>query len=455
MNHRDREILEMAALCQRIVENRAKDKIGLFKPSPKQLEYMTSTSKVVLLQAGNRFGKTCGGITDDIKFALGRHPYQTHEPPVIIWVVGVDFTNHVKSVLLPTLFEWCPEDEIESITKDPPIIKFKNGSKIYFKSSDSGRARFQGAKIHRLHIDEEIDKDVVEECRARLIDYGGQMKVTLTPITGAQWVRDLAKHPDTHVIRASMLDNPYIDKEAAEDFLATLPEAIRITREAGDFLALSGIIYPEIQDPIYWIKPHERPIDRDANIIMITDPGYRTTASLWIAVCPDDSIIVFQEYYGHERSIIQNSRAIHKMEKHIVNRITRRLIDPAAKQKTAQGGNNSTRDLYLKEGLRFDYAKNDVLAGIFNVKNYLQITDTGFPRIVFWDTLTLLREEFETYIWAEPGTGDKEHPRKGDDHLLDNLRYGLFSKPTFESQEYLRRSWLRDELDEGEEIVTI
>lgn len=409
--------LRLKAMAKHKQWEMANDKVGLFHPYDKQAQFLNSKAKIVVFLAGNRSGKTAVGMANNILYALGRHPVQIHKPPVVIWVVSIDFTNHVKSVLLPTFFEWCPENEIKQITKDPPMVEFKNGSVIFFKSSDSGSERFQGAKIHLLHIDEEIKPDVVEECQARLIDYAGLMRVTVTPVRGAHWVKELTKKPNVEVIRANMLDNPHIDEASANEFLDGLPPDMRKTRASGDFLALSGIIYPEHLDGRYWVNPHEYPIHRDANIIFIMDTGFRVTACLWIEVKPDDSLVVFQEYYGKERSVIENASAISKMELHIRPRITQRLIDPASSQRTTS--HNSAQDQYRNEGINCEHAQNDVLAGIFEVKNYMNFQDNGEPRIKFWNTLKHLREEFGEYIWADPGSEDVEKPRKGNDHVQD------------------------------------
>jgi len=254
--------------------------------------------------------------------------------------------------------------------------------------------------------------------------------------------------------RGVSFSHPHISHKKAEEELSNLPAHVRKTRELGDFMALSGLIYPELADPIYWVKPHEYKVDRDANVIMCIDPGYRVTAVIWVAIYPDDSLIVFKEYCGKELYPIENAKEIHKIEGHFVDRITTRFIDPASKEHTTDP--NSTREQYRNLGISCEYASNPVRPGIDEVKNYLHIGDTGHPRIKFYDTLTNLKEEFENYIWEPPGKSDKETPRKGNDHCLDALRYIVFSKPTYASQEYLRKSWLRAEIGEdGEALITI
>lgn len=440
----DIEKLQLTAILQKQKLGLDNDILGKFVPYPKQAPYFDTSKTIVVFISGNRGGKTAAGIVFDIKFCLGRLPGQRHEPPVTVWVIGPDFTNHVEGVLIPAFHKWCPPGVLKEFRKSPPHAIFKNGSKMFFKSSDSGDSKFQGAQVDLLHIDEEILKSVVEESLMRLIDTDGYVRVTLTPIKGEQWVKDMVKDPDTFVVRSSVYDNPHVNQEAARKRISKLPEHIRKTREQGDFMALSGQIYPETLNPIYWVKPHEFKLDRDANIIMCLDPGYQTTACLWAALYPDDSVVVFAELYVHEKFPIEIAEMIKEIEVGFEERITERIIDPASKGHTTNP--NSTVDQYNELGLSFDFAHNDVSAGIDEVKNYMHIGVNGHPRLKFYDTLVNLREEFGSYIWEEPGKSDRVKPRKKFDHLMDCLRYIVFSQPEYVSQEDLRHSWVRKQL---------
>lgn len=447
------EKIRWTAIFQKKLQEQSADKLGQFVPYPKQVPFFDANHPCIVLRGGNRSGKTAPGMVFAIKYALGRLPGQKHIPPVIIWIVCPDFTNHVEGVLIPTFYEWCPPEAIKEFKKSPPTAIFHNGSKIFFKSSDSGPARHAGAKIHLLVVDEEIDGDVVEECQARLIDYAGIMRVTVTPVTGVQWLKDLCKKPTTKEIRVSMFDNPHINQEKAQEYIDGLPAHMRKTRELGDFLALSGLVFPEVIDPIYWVKPHEYKVDRDANVIFCLDPGYGVTACLWVALYPDDSVIVFDEYYQKNLFPDTNAPKILKKELHFSARITKRWIDPASKQHTTNP--NSAREQYRQHGITCHYAQNDVDAGLAEVRNYLNPDILGHPRVKFYDTLVNLKEEFANYIYEPPGKSDRIKPRKKHDHLIDCLRYILFSKPRYRTQERLRKSWLNEEIGIEEKFKII
>jgi len=151
------EILKLMAVHQNVLNNRENDLLGQFVPYPKQVPFFDASLDCVVFLAGNRAGKTIAGMAFYLLYALGRLPGQRHTPPVTIWIVCPDFTNHVEGVLLPAFFELCPPDTLKEFRKSPPHAIFHNGSKIFFKSADSGTSKFMGAQVDVLGIDEEIE----------------------------------------------------------------------------------------------------------------------------------------------------------------------------------------------------------------------------------------------------------------------------------------------------------
>ena len=65
-------------------------------------------------------------------------------------------------------------------------VKHVNGgiSTLGFKSYDQGREKFQGTSRHLIHLDEEPDVEIYEECLLRTLDVQGHMMLTMTPLKG-------------------------------------------------------------------------------------------------------------------------------------------------------------------------------------------------------------------------------------------------------------------------------
>jgi phage terminase large subunit-like protein len=208
-----------------------------------------------LFRAGNRCGKTFVGAADTLLHVLGWHPFSRFRGPQKWWVSGLDWEFGIGQVIWPTMREMIPWDQVKTITYHrrsepelPNTIIFRNGGQITFKSGDSGRRKYQGAKLHGIWLDEEHPADIIPEVRARLLDKRGYLTATLTPVMRARWVLDLERQPSTFTVTASLLDAAkagLTDLKATLDYADSLPERQRLVRVEGTFIALEGSVYPE------------------------------------------------------------------------------------------------------------------------------------------------------------------------------------------------------------------
>jgi len=157
--------------------------------------------------AGNRTGKSFGlGGYETALHAIGWYPDWwvgfRFDKPINAWVAGntAETTRDVpQAILLGAPGELgtglIPADCIigeptarRGITGaiDTARVKHSSGgvSTIQFKSFDQGREKFQGTSKHWIWVDEECGRDVYDECRTRIMDCGGRMVATFTPLLG-------------------------------------------------------------------------------------------------------------------------------------------------------------------------------------------------------------------------------------------------------------------------------
>jgi len=235
-----------------IQENR----IDYYKPYPKQVQFHQSPAPYRLLSGANRCGKTVSGATEAIWYALGKHPYKKIQTPNEGWIVSSDY-NVQKEASQRIITDYLPKNAIKKIShvKSEVIdtIFLKNGSKITFKSTDSGVDRFAGAAKRWIWFDEEPPRNVWRECIAR-IGAGQPLDVwlTMTPIfeqkgkkVGMTWThRELYKKRDNtriFCIVVGIEDNIFLTKEQVSEQKKKyegLPEYdIRIK---GEFKLLAG-----------------------------------------------------------------------------------------------------------------------------------------------------------------------------------------------------------------------
>src|SRR4030095_13273821 len=178
-----------------------------YVPHEKQRLFHQSTKHTKLYIGGNRSGKTTGGVTEDIFWAIGKHPFRkVPDTPTRGRVVAVDFIQGVEKIILPEFGRWVPPSYLingsweDSYNKQLRTLELTNGSFIEFMSYDQDLEKFSGTSRHYVHYDEEPPKHIFNECQARLIDTDGSCWLTMTPVEGMTWVfEDLFDKPDEDV----------------------------------------------------------------------------------------------------------------------------------------------------------------------------------------------------------------------------------------------------------------
>jgi phage terminase large subunit-like protein len=159
--------------------------IKYFNPQPYQIAFWESLLKLKLIFGGNRSGKTMNGAAYVIKKCL-------KNPGTKAWActwakMSVPIQQKKIKELLPmSEVKYAVWTEQRGFTHR--IIIFNNGSIIRFKTYEEGSAKFQGAAQHIIWNDEECPEDVYNEQMARLIDFDGEMIISMTPINGITWI---------------------------------------------------------------------------------------------------------------------------------------------------------------------------------------------------------------------------------------------------------------------------
>lgn len=408
--------------------------------------------KIRIFRSGNRCGKTTCVVADALLHLLGFHPFSRFKGPQRWWFSGLDWDFGIGQVLWPTIQELLPEELVAGITwrrKLPPqlplSIYFKNGSMAEFKSADGGARKYQGAKLHGAVMDEEHELDVVEETRARLLDYGGYLSLSLTPIRRLRWVQELENNDRLNVfsIRASTMDAAragIIPLKDVEDFAASLPENQRRVRVYGDYVALEGVVYPQFDKAKHVAKPEGGhllladghrvapwPIPKSWPRYAAVDFGYDSPTAVVVAAhdTTKGRLIVERVYYA---SGIRSHVWAGEMR-----RVLPRLAWPIICDHDSNG-----RAEFEAAGLPTCAAQKAVAPGLELVSRlWLPSSRDDLPQIVLvedehndpslgrCDALAL-RKEIETYHYAKPrndGPDRPDRPVKKDDHACDALRY--------------------------------
>lgn len=420
-----------------------------YKPHEKQVAFHSSDAKARLYIGGNRSGKTTGGIAEDIMWLTGKHPYRvTPPPPIRGRIVSVDFLNGIEKIIKPELSRWLPPSELlggswsTAYNKELRTLTLENGSFVEFMSYDQDLDKFAGTSRHFIHFDEEPPQDIWLENKTRLIDTGGSYWITMTPVEGMTWIYDDIYMPGKNdpsssisVIEVDMTENPYLHSGEVDAFIAGLSEDDREARVKGKFVQMGGLIYKAFDPQKHVVDPFIPP--RSWEWYAALDHGFSNpTAWLWIAVSPDNRIVVFDEHYVSGEVVSYHAQAVHQRNARHQHDPNVYIGDPSIRNTDPITG-TSVHLEYMQHGIPIILGNNDVAAGINKVATYLETNgENGVPQLVITRNCVNLINELQRYRWATFASkriafqnNRKEAPHKKDDHACDALRYVVMSRP--------------------------
>lgn len=419
----------------------ARPTIYLYKPHAKQLLFHEALEKAKLYVGGNRAGKTTAGVTEDIWWLLGRHPYRpTPPPPITGRIVSFDFEEGVNKIIIPEFLKWLPPSELvngsweDSYNGKSHTLTLRNGSVVEFMSYEQDILQFAGTSRHFIHFDEEPPKGIFTECLMRLIDVKGSYWVTMTPLDGSESFiyTDLYEPGQVagsgiRVIEAEMLDNPYISRVEAEQVLSFVSDpSEREAREKGKFVLLGGKAFPRFRPDIHVIPAHLLNIPIEWPQYASMDHGLKNPTSWhYHAVAPNGVHITFDELYGAERTIEEWANILKEVESRPGRKPPiARVGDPSIVNRNAET-KRSTQTAYAQNGIAIALANNDQRYGVDKMNNYLTklrwfITDNNVHLIKQLPTI-----RWKT--WANQKLRDRTNPPERlhdyNNHATDDARY--------------------------------
>lgn len=176
---------------------------------PMQLAFLRHGSleadrkRPALFRAGNRQGKTTVGAAELIFRARGKHPYKTvKQAPVRLACVTMSKSQGVaiQQVFWDLLDKREIEDTVVFSVQNGfrghnPTIRFRNGSTIKFVTNQQGASVLAGSEYDYILLDEPPHREVFDEAHKRVLNTGGNIGLTLTPINGPPlpWLRELCE----------------------------------------------------------------------------------------------------------------------------------------------------------------------------------------------------------------------------------------------------------------------
>ncbi len=196
----------------------------------------------------NRIGKSEMGAYEMALYVTGKHPIRKSPTNGLAWIVGLD-NPMIRDIDRPLFEKFMPRHWMTEphgkYNKQENIWHFNCDGRqwqVVFKSTEMGTAKFQGAKVDAIWIDEEPRKgeELWKELEARLVDNQGIYWITATPVRGTAWLKMMSDRPGNAKTFAGMRENPYLPIDEVEAYALTLPEDDRAVRIDGKYLVFGG-----------------------------------------------------------------------------------------------------------------------------------------------------------------------------------------------------------------------
>lgn len=419
-----------------------------FSPNKKQLEYFATglVARERALIAANRFGKTLSVSMEVCAHLTGNYPdwwngYR-YDRPLNVWVAGVsnkETNQNLKTYYVGDVNKlgWIHPDLILDYKplENLYLIQHSSGgiSKLRFKSFEQGREAWQAEKVDIVHPDEEMPYLIYSEALTRTATTAqgdhGMIMPSLTPLKGMtlfllHFMQKKVNEDEVKNVASGEVHNSIVYVSATHDDADHIPpeEKLRLhnsysphereARTKGIPSLGSGLIYPILESELVY-SPFEIPDYWPRCYGM--DFGWHNTAAVFLARDPDTLITyLYGEYLAGQLTPQQHANHLLRMGCDWMWG----AYDGAGESATQDDGENLV-ELYRRAGISnwVPADKRSVGKGIFTV---LQLMETGMLKISSSCTKTLT--ELRMYARDENGK-----IIKGNDHLLDAMRYGVVS----------------------------
>jgi phage terminase large subunit-like protein len=424
-----------------------------YQPHPKQLNFHQSGDMFSerLFLAGNRCGKTYAGAMEMAMHLSGCYPSwwqgAQFKEPIQAWAAS-NTAESTRDILQKAYLGDVHKDKlgsipyhlIEKITYkrgvsdgvDTVYVKHISGglSTLGFKSYDQGREKFQGTSRHFIHLDEEPEMRLYEECLLRTLDVGGLIILTMTPLKG---MTDICQHflnessSKRQIIQATWNDTTHLSNEEKQRLRQTLRPHELEAREKGVPSLGSGKVYPVTEMNVS-VSRFDLP-QHYLKTFAIDFGWSNPTAIVWGAKDPETGVVyIYDVYAENEKTPLEHTEVI--KEKGLLHGV----CDPAGLG-ASQSDGQSLMAQYQKHGVFLTAANNQVEAGVMQV---LEALENGQLKVMHH--LEAWWQEFRLYRRTENG---KIH--KKNDHLMDATRYlivsGLYTSSHFIKPRKKENDW--------------
>jgi len=376
-----------------------------------QFDAYNFTTRFAAAVAGVQSGKTFLGANWAMK--------KMQEFPTGTGIIAAPTYKILQAATIKKLFDlepvfrsWYKEQKGE--------IHLPTGGIIYVRSADSPLG-IEGITADWAWLDEGGMASVLTwtVLRSRVSMTGGQILITTTPYNMGwlyqdffvPWREKLDK--DLSFFTWKSVDNPYYDKKFYEAEKRRLSPEEFGRRYQGEFRKMTGLVWDLPSEQI--IEPIEGLIKKSDARIMGIDWGWRNPAGIIVACRYDDAWYVVDEWKKEQQTTADILQVASNMAKEY--KVQRVYPDPAEPDRIMEA---------KRERLPVYDTNKDILGGLSTVRQLIYE-----KKFFVYNKCKETIDEMSMYHYPQSGLDegkeDKELPEKFNDHLMDALRYAIYS----------------------------
>jgi len=169
--------------------------------TPPQMDFLRAVSPLpVLLRTGNQWlGKTTVAAADVLHRCQGDHPFDPRGQLVPCRARVISPTDEHSIQIQEKVWELADKSTLvpgqvfiegKGMKGRYALIKFRNGSRIDFRTSNQGALALSGGTIDHVLIDELCPPRIFNEAKKRVSRRNGTVRMAVTPINApADWLR--------------------------------------------------------------------------------------------------------------------------------------------------------------------------------------------------------------------------------------------------------------------------
>lgn len=298
--------------------------------------------------------------------------------------------------------------------KTDNIYHYPNGSYVeFFGAEEPGKVRGPGRDILYINEANLLPFSVYTQLALRTKE---TIILDFNPVEESSWVYDVADKPGNILIHSTYKDNPFLPKEQVYEIEGLKDADENLWKVFG--LGLRGssteIIYT------HW---RQADFPDNCEVVYGVDFGYNVPSAVIKIGFKENACFVHEELY--ETKLTTND-LIERLKGLGIERHAELFCDNAEPK---------TIEELIRAGYNAKPAEKDVYAGIQKVKS--------LPLFITSNSQNLIKE-IKSYKWKLDKDGKihpDEVPVKFNDHALDAMRYGIYTKlnrPSFDFEAIMR-----------------